>query len=157
MGGLREILGCMQSNVPLHGHTNSQDPGGIAECRTLWLELYKNKHAAAKTQNQANVQNDEDSRKEMKDVDMMTGMDDVGGAVIVNDEGEELVKKPMDPLEQEARMDAQKHGSHIHRFNGRDGLKMLEQKLCLVLVLVDVFRTSFSRLTFKGKQRRRQL
>lgn len=102
MAGLREILGCMQLNVPLHGQSNNdKDPGGISECRTLWLELHKNKHAASKA-NQS-VEGKKAEEQDVKDVDMMMGMDESGGSVIITDEGMvEEPAKPKDPLEQEA-------------------------------------------------------
>lgn len=142
LAGLREILGCMQLNVPLHGQSNEKDPGGISECRTLWLELHKNKHTASKANQSVEGKNAEEEQ-DVKDVDMMMGMDESGGSVIITDEGMlEEAAKPKDPLEQEACVEAQKHGSHIHRFNGKEGLQQLEHKLCLVLVLVHDFHFS---------------
>lgn len=50
LNGLREVLGCMQNNVPLHGVSDSE--GGIAECRTLYMEFKKMKHSAFKSAEQ---------------------------------------------------------------------------------------------------------
>lgn len=38
-------------------------------------------------------------------------------------------KEAVDPLHAEAKKDAQKHASHVHRFNGPDALKDLANKL----------------------------
>ena len=44
-GGLQQIGCCMAGNIPLHGI--SEDNPGISECRCLYLEFQKQKHAPA--------------------------------------------------------------------------------------------------------------
>ena len=124
LAGLRDILGCMQSNVPLHGHSSSEQAGGIAECRTLWLEFRKAKHGGKTTEEQPSNPQEDASDAIMEDATYTMIIEEAGASA--------EAEKPLDPLEQEARTEAQKHGSHIHRFNGKDGMKQLEQKLRLV-------------------------
>ncbi|CAJ1330342.1 unnamed protein product [Effrenium voratum] len=97
--GLREIVGCMQHNLPLHGVSETTGHMGIVECRTLFQEFKKAKDGKTDLPYSERAQ----GGHEHGSGDQDGGDDGTGQAVIIEAAAQAEVAPVEDPLQTEAR------------------------------------------------------